>query len=135
VPPPASAQGPSADSSVAPPPVDPPATGETRIEMEDDGKSFDVARGSPLTFELTRNAGTGYAWRVGEVDPTILARQADAGDGAPEDAAANVPGGPRRDSYRFVAVGPGTSVVTLTLARSFGSTAPARTVRVTIHVR
>lgn len=127
---------PPASATVAPGPAasgnsaTPDAATETVIHVEDDGKSFDVARGSTVTFSLPSNAGTGYIWTPTQVDATVLAQQGDR----TSDAASDVPGAPKVDVYHFAAASAGTTTVEMSLKRPFGSGAAARTVHVTLTV-
>ena len=107
-----------------------PSGPETVVHVDDDGKSFDVARGTTVTFSLPSNAGTGYIWVPTQVDPSILAQQGDR----TTDVSSDVPGAPKVDVYHFTAAGPGTTTVEMSLKRPFGSGAPARTVHVTVAV-
>jgi predicted secreted protein len=105
---------------------------DTVVRAEDDGKSFDVTRGSTVIFKLASNGGTGYAWTPTQVDPVALVQQGDRASEASSDA----PGAPKLDVYRFTASGPaGATAVEMSLRRSFGGGAPARVVRVTINVK
>jgi hypothetical protein len=111
---PATAQG-AADGS--------PATAqETLVHADDDGKTFDVAKGGTLT---------GYRWVPTKIDANVLAQQ---GDRTVEASSSGVPGGPTSEVYHFVAASAGTTVLEMSLKRPFGSGAPARTVHVTINV-
>jgi predicted secreted protein len=103
---------------------------ETVIGIEDDGKSFDVARGSTVAFKLASHAGTGYAWVPTQVEPGVLTQQGDRTNEVSSDA----PGAPKLDVYRFVAAASGSTTVELSLRRSFGGP-PGKTIHVTINVR
>lgn len=106
--------------------------GETVVHVEDDGKSFDVARGSTVTFQLASNAGTGYAWTPAAVDPNVLVQQGER----TTQVSSDVPGAPKMDVFRFVAQSPGTATVEMDLKRPWEhGAAPGRSVRVTIHVQ
>jgi predicted secreted protein len=106
------------------------AAAETVIHAEDDGKSYDVARGSLVTFSLPSHAGTGYIWVPTQVDSSVLAQQGDR----TSDAASDVPGAPKVDVYHFAAAAPGTTTVEMSLKRPFGSGVPARSVHVVVAV-
>jgi predicted secreted protein len=106
--------------------------GETVVHVEDDGKTFDVARGSTVTLSLASNAGTGYAWTPTQIDATLLAQQ---GDRAVVQNAPGVPGGPTSEVFHFIAQAPGTTSLEMSLKRGFGSGQPARVVHITINVR
>ncbi len=104
--------------------------GETIIHAEDDGRSFDVGRGSPVTFKLASNSGTGFQWVPVGVDPNILAQQGDR----TQELSSDTPGAPKLDVYHFLANAPGTAVVEMDLKRAFGSQPPGRVIHVTINV-
>ncbi len=108
-----------------------PEAGETIVHIEDDGKSFDVARGSIVTFALTRHSGTGYAWKPSHVEGDALVQQGDReGEGG-----SGVPGAPKMDVYRFLAENAGSSAVEMSLARHFGDAAAAGVLHVTFRVQ
>jgi predicted secreted protein len=107
-----------------------PMAGETIIHAEDDGRSFDVGRGSPVTFKLASNSGTGFQWVPVGVDPNILAQQGDR----TQELSSDTPGAPKLDVYHFLANAPGTAVVEMDLKRAFGSQPPGRVIHVTINV-
>jgi predicted secreted protein len=111
-------------------PGTPPPGGETVIHVEDDGRAFDVGRGSPVTFKLASNAGTGFEWVPAPVDPSVLAQQG----GKTNELASDVPGAPKMDVYRFVAVNPGSAAVEMDLKRPWGNQPPARAIHVTVNV-
>jgi predicted secreted protein len=126
---------PAASATVAPSASAPgnsatPAGNETVVHVDDDGKAFDVARGSTVTFALPGNAGTGYIWVPTQVDANVLAQQGDR----VSDASSDVPGAPKVDVYHFAAANPGTTTVEMSLKRPFGSGAAARTLHVTVAV-
>jgi predicted secreted protein len=120
-----------ATGSASTSPIGVPAGGETVIRAEDDGKSFDVARGSTVTLSLASNAGTGYRWVPTKIDAAALAQQ---GDRTVEQNAPGVPGGPTSEVYHFVAATPGSTALEVSLKRPFGSGEPARVLHVTINV-
>jgi predicted secreted protein len=128
--------------SASPPPAGPSpgaastdgAAGETVVRVEDDGKSFDVARGASVTFRLAASSGTGYVWTPTKIDldgGAVLAQQGERSS----EAVSDVPGGPRTDVYRFTASAAGSAVVEMSLRRPFGDAQAARAIHVTIHVR
>ncbi len=120
---------PSATASASTPPA-PAASAETVVHVEDDGKSFDVAGGSTVTFSLPARAGTGYVWVPTQVDATVLTQQGDR----TSDATSDVPGAPKLDVYHFAAAHAGTTTVEMSLKRPFGSGTPVRTVHFTVAV-
>jgi inhibitor of cysteine peptidase len=123
-PPPNAAESSALAASAAPVPD------ATVVRADDDGKAFDVAVGSMVTFKLAGNQGTGFAWGITQIDPSVLAQQGER----TSEAASDVPGASKMDVYRFTAQKAGTTVVQLSLQRAFGSAPPARVVSVTIHV-
>lgn len=104
---------------------------ETIVHAEDDGKSFDVARGSVVAVRLPSNAGTGYVWLPTQVDAQILTQQGDR----TSDVSSDVPGAPKMDVYHFAAANPGTTTLEMSLKRPFGNGAATRTLHVTVNVR
>lgn len=108
----------------------PAAGGETVIHAEDDGRTFDVARGSAVTFKLAGNAGTGFQWSPAGVDPNVLAQQGDRA----QELSSQTPGAPKVDVFHFLANAPGTTVVEMDLKRPWGNQPPGRVVHVTVKV-
>lgn len=107
------------------------ATGETVIHAEDDGKSFDVARGSTVTFQLAGNAGTGYTWTPAPgIDPNVLAQQG----GSTNQPSSDQPGAPSAVVFHFLANAPGTANVEMDYKRPWGNQPPARSVHVVVNV-
>jgi predicted secreted protein len=108
-----------------------PSGPETVVHVDDDGKSFDVARGTTVTFSLPSNAGTGYVWTPTQVDANVLAQQGDR----TSETSSDVPGAPKVDVYHFAATSAGTTTVEMSLKRPFGSAPPGRVIHVTVNVR
>lgn len=128
--PPANAAATNATASSSANPNDADSN-EIVVHAEDDGKSFDVARGSTVTFVLPSNAGTGYIWMPTQVDAGILVQQGDRAT----DLSSGAPGAPTNDVYHFSATNPGTTTVEMSLKRPFGNQTAGRVVHVTVHVR
>jgi predicted secreted protein len=124
------AAGPNTEGPAVPA-VEPIEAGPTVVHVDDDGKSFDVLRGSTVTFELAAKAGTGFAWVPTQVDPVVLVAQG----GRTSEASSDSPGAPKMDVYRFTAAGSGSTTVAMSLQRAFGSAPPAQALRVTLNVR
>jgi predicted secreted protein len=124
----------SGNAPPAPPPVmsgtTPVPAAELFLHVDDDGKAFDVARGSPVTLRLASNSGTGYLWTAAPVDTAVLAPQG----GRTSEVATEVPGGPKADVYHFLAVGTGTAGIEVALKRPFGDAPPARVVHFSVRV-
>lgn len=104
--------------------------GETLVHVDDDAKSFDVAKGATIAFKLASNAGTGYVWTPTQVDASVLAQQGDRSS----EVSSDTPGAPKLDVYRFVAGAAGSTVVEMYLKRPFGSAPAARAIHVTVNV-
>ena len=117
----------------------PPA--EPIVEVEDDGKSFDVAVGSSVTFKLANHAGAGYVWMPTGVDSSVLAQEGerrgeDVGKPSSEGAAAKSEARERVDEYRFVAEQRGWVPVQMDLQRPWTKGAmPVKSIRVIVNVR
>lgn len=119
---------PSATASVA---ADGAAPTETVVRVDDDGKTFEIARGATLVFKLVTHGGTGYAWTPSPVDGGPLALHGER----TTELSSDVPGAPRMDVYRFVGEAPGTTTIEMGLRRPWGDAPPVKTVRVTVNVR
>jgi predicted secreted protein len=118
--------------SAGPGQVPPPGPAqETIVHAEDDGRTFDVPRGGMVTFKLAGNAGTGFMWTVGQIDPNVLAQQGDHTN----ELESGAPGAPKMDVYRFVGNSPGSTVVEMDYRRPWGNAPPARAIHVTVNVR
>lgn len=105
--------------------------GHVVVHVDDDGKTFDLAVGSHITFALANHSGTGFVWMPTRVDESVLAP-----DGMRRsEIESDVPGGPKRDVLRYVAKKPGTTVVEMTLKRPFGTAPPGPAIHVTVRVR
>jgi predicted secreted protein len=127
----------------APPPSPMPAAsassgsladaGDTVVRIEDDGKTFDLARGATVTLELELSSGTGFSWVPTPADSGVLVQR---GERTSEQTAASPkPGAPRLDVYRFVAQTPGAATIAMELRRPWETdTPPAKTFRVMIRV-
>jgi predicted secreted protein len=110
----------------------PPPAAETVVHAEDDGRVFDVARGSAVTIKLGATAGNGYLWSPGPpgIDPNVLTQQG----GPTTEMDSTQPGAPTMAVFRFVANNPGSAVVEMDLKRPFGNAPPGRVVHFTINV-
>ena len=128
----AGSAGRAAAGSPTTPPADAAPTGaETVVRLEDDGKTFDVARSSTVTFKLASRGGTGYAWLPTQVDAVALAQQGER----TTELSSDTPGAPKLDVFRFTAIAPGSTSVEMSLRRAFGGAPPARVMRVVIQIR
>src|SRR2546427_414009 len=121
-----SAPPPNAAESAALAASAPPVADATVVRAEDDGKTFDVARGGTVAFKLASNQGTGYAWAVTQVDASVLAQEG----ARTSEAASDTPGAGKADVFRFTAKKSGSTTVQLSLQRAFGDAGPARVVTV-----
>lgn len=130
--PPPSALDPSPSASAAAPSAAAPsASSESSATLDDDGKSFTVARGATFAIKLAAQSGTGYTWAVTKVDGAALTPTGHKEtDGTPQ-----TPGAPTREVFRFTAAASGTARVELALRRPWETgTAPARTFHVDVTV-
>jgi predicted secreted protein len=104
--------------------------------VDDDGRTFEVARGATVTFKLPLASGTGYGWLPVPTDGGVVVQQGERASERPRGEDGGMPGAPRLDVYRFEARSQGTAVVEWQLKRPWETdTPPARTLRVTIRVR
>ena len=107
------------------------AAADVVVHVEDDGKTFDLAGGSLVTFKLASNGGTGAIWTPADADPAVLAQ---LGDRASE-VESTAPGAPKVDVYRFVAQRAGSTAVEMNLQRPWTKNAPpARSIHVLVNV-
>ena len=122
---------PSASSAASGSAAPPPASSESSATLDDDGKSFTVARGATFAIKLAAQSGTGYTWAVTKVDGAALTPTGHKEtEGTPQ-----TPGAPTREVFRFTAAASGTARVELALRRPWETdTAPARTFHVTVTV-
>ena len=124
---------PSASAAASASAASPSATSESSATLDDDGKSFTVARGATFAIKLAAQSGTGYTWAVTKVDGAALTptgRKEKETEGTPQ-----TPGAPTREVFRFTAAASGTARVDLALRRPWETdTAPARTFHVTVTV-
>jgi predicted secreted protein len=113
---------------------------EVIVRAEDDGKSFDVATGDPVTFELASNAGPGYVWMLTGVDPAVLSQLGERSSEPSSDVDGTSPVTPEGgrhmvDVYRFVALRPGWTAPEIILQRPWTkSAAPSRSIHVIVNV-
>jgi len=122
---------PAATEGAATPSEDALPVAETVIRVDDDGKTFDVARGATVTFKLASHGGTGYAWAPTQVDSAALVQQGDR----TSELASDIPGAPKLDVFHFTANAAGATTVEMSLRRPFGDAGSVRVVRVAIRVR
>ena len=117
----------SAASSSAPP----SASGETGATLDDDGKSFTVARGATFAIKLTAQSGTGYTWEVTKVDGAALTQTGKkVTEGTPQ-----TPGAAQREVFHFTAAAQGTARIELALRRPWETDMPpAKTFHVSVTV-
>jgi len=108
-----------------------PASDDTVVRLEDDGKTLEVSAGKRIVFKLASNSGTGYVWTPAPVDATILVQQGER----EVERTSDLPGGSKLDVLRFAAKGPGTVTVQVDLKRPWGDQPVAKTLKVTVTVR
>ncbi len=107
-----------------------PAASETVVHVEDDGKTFDVAVGSTVTFKLAGNAGTGFVWKPSGVNAAVLAQQGDVS----HETSGATPGAPNADVYHFQAVAAGSTPVEMDYVRPWEHGTPGKAIHVTVNV-
>jgi inhibitor of cysteine peptidase len=105
----------------------------TGLTNADNGKQITAKTGDTLTLTLDSNPTTGYSWQVMEIDNTILAQQGD-----PEYKQASgtegLVGAGGTETFRFDAVGTGTTTLKLGYMRPWESVPPIETLTIQIVV-
>jgi inhibitor of cysteine peptidase len=97
----------------------------------DAGDRIELTVGEELTIALPGNPSTGYAWRVDEVEATILAPEGEPVHAEPQDGQVGVPG---VTTFRFGAIGAGETGLRLVYDRSFEDAPPEETFVLTVVV-
>jgi predicted secreted protein len=87
----------------------------------DNGKTFDVQVGTPVTLRLPENPATGYRWSIAALDDALLSLEGSEFDQAP---AAGVGGGGTR-TIRLLPRAAGTAQLSLRNKRAWESDASA----------
>ena len=101
-----------------------------RLGTEDNGREVALHTGDALCIDLQESPTTGFRWRLVAVDATVVALDEDRFD-----VMASQPGASGVRHFRFVAVGPGTTNITLHRTRRWETGAePDYTLRVTARV-
>ena len=105
----------------------------TQITDVDNGKQITIRSGDVATVTLVSNPTTGYSWQVMEVDNTILVQ-----DGNPEYKGAQgsegLVGASGTETFRFKAVGTGTTTLELGYMRPWESVPPIETFNIQVVV-
>ena len=108
-----------------------PGWSQARLPMlvltaADNGRHLDISQGCEVQLTLNENASTGYRWSLAPLDPTLLElvsaqALANPGDGASSQVPGVAPavGSPGQVVYRFKALRPGRTVISLGLLRSW----------------
>jgi inhibitor of cysteine peptidase len=79
------------------------------LGAEDDGTRVEVAVGEQITLRLEGNPTTGWAWRVTVLDPAVVAPA-----GEPDyESSSDADGSGGTYTFRFEAIGPGSTTVVL----------------------
>jgi predicted secreted protein len=97
----------------------------------DNGKTIDIDRGSLILIRLPESGATGYIWKVNAVDAQVITLQdskfqIDAGTGV---------GGGGVITFVFKAQSPGTTILSLHLARPWDKEDVIKRFEVTLHVK
>lgn len=109
------------------------AGGPVNITKADNGKTFDVAKGSQFNLTLEGNPTTGFLWETKDLNTAVLKQ---VGDFAYTADNANLVGSPGKLKFTFEGAGAGTAKLTLIYHQPFDpNTAPAETFEVTINVK
>jgi inhibitor of cysteine peptidase len=103
------------------------------VEDSQNGGKLMVFQGDTLEVRLHSTPGTGFTWKVLQVDKSVLA-QKNAPVFVPPPQ--NIPGAEGHLMFDFLAVAPGRSTLQLAYSRPWEKdTAPARTFNVEVTVR
>ncbi len=106
----------------------------------DNGRSLDIEQGSEIQLRLSENASTGYRWSLGPLDPALIELVTERTQTNPSDAAGSqgqpVPAGnPRQVAFRFKALRPGRTEITLRHLRSWeGDRSTIDRFRLSLHI-
>ena len=110
------------------------AAGNTiRVTDADNGRTVTIASGDTLVVSLASTPGTGFGWKVAQIDDKVLRKT-----GAPEliHLPNPMPGAPATQVFRFVATGGGSTGLELEYVRPWEhGTPPARTFKLGVTVR
>ena len=110
------------------------ATGNTiKVTEADNGRAVTMASGDTLVVALASTPGTGFGWRVAQVDDKVL-----HATGSPELIRRRhpMPGAPATQVFRFIATGEGRTGLVLDYVRPWEhGVAPARTFHLGVTVR
>jgi inhibitor of cysteine peptidase len=104
-----------------------------RVTDADNGRMVTLASGDTLVVSLASTPGTGFGWKVAQVDDKVLRDK-----GAPEliQIPAPMPGAPATQVFRFVATGGGSTGLELDYVRPWErGVPPARTFHLGVTVR
>ncbi|MEI7769808.1 MAG: protease inhibitor I42 family protein [Chloroflexales bacterium] len=106
--------------------------GPRQLHAQDTGQAVELRTGGQLEITLDGNPTTGYTWEQTEGDGAVVKR-----DGEPAyTSERNVPGAGGTYVFRFTAVAPGQTTLTLIYYRPFERNAPPlKTFTVPITVR
>lgn len=101
-----------------------------RLGTDDNGRVVALHTGDAVCIDLPESPTTGFRWRLGALDATVVALDEDRFElKAPQPGASGV------RHFRFVAVGPGAADISLHRTRRWETSAePEYTVRVTARV-
>jgi predicted secreted protein len=103
------------------------------VTQADNERALTLDSGDKLVVSLASTPGTGFGWKVADVDAKVLRQM-----GAPEliPNPHPMPGAPATQVFRFVATGSGSAGLELDYVRPWEkSAAPARTFHLGVTVR
>jgi inhibitor of cysteine peptidase len=104
---------------------------EVSIGEEKNGSEVSLKVGQTLVLTLASNPSTGYQWRADEVDEGVL-------EEVSHDYRADwpvIPGSGGRDIWRFKALSPGNTTLTMVYERSWEEAEPLKTLSITAVVQ
>jgi predicted secreted protein len=103
------------------------------VTQADNERALTLDSGDKLVVSLASTPGTGFGWKVADVDAKVL-RQTGAPELIPNPHP--MPGAPATQVFRFVATGSGSAGLELDYVRPWEkSAAPARTFHLGVTVR
>lgn len=106
--------------------------GEVPVSVQDNGKAVVGSTGDTFVLRLGENPTTGYSWSVTTEPDTGVVKQLSSAYTPGETGVAGAEG---VREWRFEAVAPGRTELTMDYVRPFGDEGPANTYTVTFEVQ
>ena len=101
-------------------------TNGTQLTGADNGKQITLQAGDVMTVTLESNPTTGYGWQVMEIDNTILVQNDDPEYKGSSNSGGQVGAG-GTETFRYKAVGTGTTTLEMGYLRPWESVPPIET--------